>query len=192
MRGWKPELTFRMDAMSRSRTLSPDNEGMETRTEPSLPFRIPPAGHSAPTMRGWKPCKGLHYSWGVCLAGHSAPTMRGWKLAAQFLHVCILHAGHSAPTMRDETTWKTCARLTGNTAGHSAPTMRMETCSSWQGGFDGRPAGHSAPTMRGWKHPSTPTTVSGPWAGHSAPTMRMKPAAAGLAFHLRPDTQPRQ
>ncbi len=36
------------------RTLSPDNEGMETDPETSSPGQDAQAGHSAPTMRGWK------------------------------------------------------------------------------------------------------------------------------------------
>ncbi len=36
------------------RTLSPDNEGMETDLHPQIKQKLFGAGHSAPTMRGWK------------------------------------------------------------------------------------------------------------------------------------------
>ena len=54
-------------------------------------------------MRGWKPV-GAAVGVGVVGAGHSAPTMRGWKL--RDLHPEVKQeplAGHSAPTMRG---WK--------------------------------------------------------------------------------------
>ena len=42
---------------SDSRTLSPDNEGMETSPRSKRKLSAAFAGHSAPTMRGWKPHK---------------------------------------------------------------------------------------------------------------------------------------
>ena len=103
MRGWKHIILALPNRLDPGRTLSPDNEGMETRLPKKPAFSKALAGHSAPTMRGWKlgapvhDLLGLHrrtlspdnegmetrvstpsrFPWFP--AGHSAPTMRGWK-----------------------------------------------------------------------------------------------------------------
>ena len=48
------------------RTLSPDNEGMETRVLRARGLLLHVAGHSAPTMRGWKPAGGLRRNSAPC------------------------------------------------------------------------------------------------------------------------------
>ncbi len=173
MRGWKPSRSRREGWVRTSRTLSPDNEGMETSLRPRLVVGAFQAGHSAPTMRGWKP-EGTGAGWvSRSEAGHSAPTMRGWK---------------QEPNASCNT--RTPSRTL------SPDNEGMETAFLEDSLLQEEQAGHSAPTMRGWKRGRPPCPKGPAWrAGHSAPTMR-----GWKLGHLRgllrglppPDTQPRQ
>ena len=157
------------------RTLSPDNEGMETFGCHLERFSHQIAGHSAPTMRGWKLADASH----TCVAefaGHSAPTMRGWKLRCRGnRQACPIHRRTLSPDNE--------GMETSTLPPHGEERRRCRTLSPDNEGMETRrrcptpggwgSAGHSAPTMRGWKLIQFHDTLrSQNPAGHSAPTMR--------------------
>ncbi len=200
MRGWKPLARMLVIPSLACRTLSPDNEGMETRRPSGRAGDPAGAGHSAPTMRGWKPWLLASQSSLQMSAGHSAPTMRGWKLVGG----AYLPGRTPSRTLSPDNEGMETSRPTlrfhppGRMAGHSAPTMRgwklgvevglghstscrtlspdnegMETIMAEVREMLPLSAGHSAPTMRGWKHGASKNDEHFSFlAGHSAPTMR--------------------
>ena len=63
-----------------SRTLSPDNEGMETRSRKESRRAASTCRTLSPDNEGMETGERRPFGRSPSRAGHSAPTMRGWKL----------------------------------------------------------------------------------------------------------------